>query len=225
MKLESFRAFSPLRLSRSLTTALFALLSFASGLAGERSFTLTFRSGTKSSDSQVAMPANVAKTIESGAEHLKLITDVSRVYLARSGYGWRFSSSSTIGSVTLHLAEAITPSRMVISAAAFAEEALLSVNGVSCTIAAGDTEFADRTFSGFPPEPVSAIKLSSRSRSYMRSMTIYYNDSEAAVPVIEADASSPRYFTMQGFPAEHPVSGNIYIEILPDGSSRKVLFR
>lgn len=217
-------------------TILSALLAFTAaqannagtrseGEATERSFSITFRSSTKSSDSQVAMPANIAKTVESGGEHLKLITDVSRVYLARNGYGWRFSSSSTIGSVTLHLAEPVTPSRIVLSAAAFAEEAKIGVNGINSTISAGDTEFSDRTLSGFPPEPVSALTLSSRARSYIRSMTVYYRDSEASAPLIAADASESRYFTLQGIAVGHPVSGKIYIEVLPDGSSRKILYR
>ena len=124
------------------------------------SYTITFKSGTGTSDSSSPFTTSTKLTnfIESGADNIASITATNNVYNAKSGYGIKFSSSNAAGLITLKLANAVNATTIVVNAVKYGSDASsIAVNDAAAQILDG-TEFKDYTFD--INKEISEIKLS-----------------------------------------------------------------
>ena len=165
---------------------LFAAMCFSIGsmFAAELSYTITFKEASGDSDSSSKVTA-MSDIIASGAEYVSAIPTADNIYNARIGRGLKFGASSKTGQLVLTLAQAVKPTRIVVSAMWYKDsETTLKVNGKTF-ITTGD--FKDHTVTYDGATEVTSIDISTSSkRSYVKSVTVYYEGTVAAVekPVI-----------------------------------------
>ena len=165
-----------------LAMALFTLVGGA--FAAELSYTISMKeTGTDSDNSQKVTA--IADIIASGAEYVSAIPTATNVYNARSGRGVKFGTSSKTGQLVLTLAEAVKPTRIVVNAMWYKDsETTLKVNGKTF-ITTGN--LADYTVEYDGNTEVTSIDIATTSkRAYVKSVTVYYEGTVAAVekPVI-----------------------------------------
>ena len=165
-----------------LAMALFTLVGGA--FAAELSYTISMKeTGTDSDNSNKV--TTIADIIASGAEYVSAIPTATNVYNARSGRGLKFGTSSKTGQLVLTLAEAVKPTRIVVNAMWYKDsETTLKVNGKTF-ITTGN--LADYTVEYDGNTEVSSIDIATTSkRAYVKSVTVYYEGTVAAVekPVI-----------------------------------------
>lgn len=154
--------------------------------AAEQSFTITFKSGTTTSDSNSAF--STSTTIDSFVEEnckslISGIESTNNTYLGKKDSGIKFSSSSKNGSITLKLESAaqVLPTKVSINAARWksSEAASVSFNGTSVDLTSD--AFADYTCTPSTSVPITTISLAATKRLYVRSITVYYNDAPASI--------------------------------------------
>ena len=165
-----------------LAMALFTLVGGA--FAAELSYTISMKETGTESDNSNKVTA-IADIIASGAEYVSAIPTATNVYNARSGRGLKFGTSSKTGQLVLTLAQAVKPTRIVVNAMWYKDsETTLKVNGKTF-ITTGS--LADHTVEYDGNTEVSSIDIATTSkRAYVKSVTVYYEGTVAAVekPVI-----------------------------------------
>ena len=202
-----------------LAMALFTLVGGA--FAAELSYTISMKeTGTDSDNSNKV--TTIADIIASGAEYVSAIPTATNVYNARSGRGVKFGSSKATGQLVLTLAQAVKPTRIVVNAMWYKDsETTLKVNGKTF-ITTGS--LADYTVEYDGNTEVTSIDIATTSkRAYVKSVTVYYEGTVAAVekPVITpasyegfdaqevtitcATADAKVYYTLDG---TEPVPGS-----------------
>ena len=165
-----------------LAMALFTLVGGA--FAAELSYTISMKETGTDSDNSNKVTA-IADIIASGAEYVSAIPTATNVYNARSGRGLKFGTSSKTGQLVLTLANAVKPTRIVVNAMWYKDsETTLKVNGKTF-ITTGS--LADHTVEYDGNTEVTSIDIATTSkRAYVKSVTVYYEGTVAAVekPVI-----------------------------------------
>ena len=165
-----------------LAMALFTLVGGA--FAAELSYTISMKETGTDSDNSNKVTA-IADIIASGAEYVSAIPTATNVYNARSGRGVKFGTSSKTGQLVLTLAQAVKPTRIVVNAMWYKDsETTLKVNGKTF-ITTGS--LADHTVEYDGNTEVTSIDIATTSkRAYVKSVTVYYEGTVAAVekPVI-----------------------------------------
>ena len=156
---------------------LFALIAgSSSSWATEKSYTITFKDTGTNSDSSTKI-TTISDIISDGATYVSSISDPTNVYNARSGRGIKLGTSSKAGSLTLNLAEAVTPTKITFNARQYKEnETSITVNGKEVTELTGD--FDEYTINYDGSTEVSSIAISTPSkRAYITQVTVYYEGS------------------------------------------------
>ena len=165
-----------------LAMALFTLVGGA--FAAELSYTISMKETGTDSDNSNKVTA-IADIIASGAEYVSAIPTATNVYNARSGRGLKFGTGSKTGQLVLTLAQAVKPTRIVVNAMWYKDsETTLKVNGKTF-ITTGN--LADYTVEYDGNTEVTSIDIATTSkRAYVKSVTVYYEGTVAAVekPVI-----------------------------------------
>ena len=207
-----------------LAMVLFSLVGGA--FAAELSYTITFKEWSKTDTDNSQKSTAIADIIASGAEYVSAIPTANNVYQGRVGRGIKFGTSSKTGQLVLTLANAVKPTRIVVNARWYgSSETTLKVNDKTFTTT-GD--FADYTVEYDGNTEVTSIDIATTSkRTYVKSVTVYYEGTVAAVekPVITpasyegfdaqemtitcATADAKVYYTLDG---TEPFSGFSTVE-------------
>ena len=157
-----------------------ALIVGSSAWAAEKSYTITFKEGTGTTGDSGTKITTIADIISEGASYVSSITDASNVYQARTGRGIKLGTSKANGSLTLNLAEAVTPTKITFHAMKYNDsETSITVNGKAVTDLTGDV--AEYTVNYDGSTEVSAIAISTPTkRAYITKVTVYYDDGGGA---------------------------------------------
>lgn len=170
-------------------------------VAAEQSYTIAF-SNSSSDASNVISAANLLKQVEEGADYIASFSDIANAYAGV--YGIKMSSSKNAGSFTMNLSDAgkVEATKIVVNAKRYGTDQAalsLSVNG-GTAITQSVADEADYTFDY--TGDVSSLKFSSTKRSYIKSITVYY-EGEGEIdpptpPVTELSEPVPPIITPGG---------------------------
>lgn len=200
----------------------FAALLFAgSMMAG--SYTISFKdNGEGKGDSSTSLTStDVADYVAEGAEYFSAVAVTGKVYLGQGGYGLKFGSSSSAGSITLTLVTPVTPTSIVMNASPWSgtEGSGLLQDSIFATKSTGAKgTFADFTYDYDGATQVTTIVVGTNTkRGYVKSITVNYEGevtpSAVATPVISGEteftestqvsiscttANAEIYFTVDG---------------------------
>ena len=158
------------------------LLCFVMGMsADEATAVIKFKdTGTKNdgSNSKTAMADLVT---EESQALIKTFTATGKVFQAQTGLGIKFGNSSTAGSVSITLAKAYKPTKIVVNAAGYdAKSASITVNGTELT-GLPKKKLEAKVIDCDGKTEVSEITVgttAAATRGYVESITIYYNSEE-----------------------------------------------
>ena len=204
-----------------LAMALFTLVGGA--FAAELSYTITFKEWSQTGKDNSQKVTAIADIIASGAEYVSAIPTATNIYNARVGRGIKFGTTSKTGELVLTLATPVKPTRIVANARQYdSDETTLKFNDKTFILSSAD--FQDQTVTYDGNTEVTQIKLATTSkRNYVKSVTVYYEGTVAAVekPVITpasyegfdaqevtitcATADAKVYYTLDG---TEPVPGS-----------------
>lgn len=177
-------------MKKLLLSALCVVLGATAAMAD--SYTITFKdngAGKGDASSALKAEAEVSSFVADGASYVTGIESTNNVYLGKDGYGLKFSSSSKNGNLVLNLAEAVTPTSIVINAADYnTSSASVSINGATAQSLATDKNFADYTFTGFGE--ISTISIGATGRIYVKSITVNYEAGEVSQTKVATPAIS-----------------------------------
>lgn len=159
---------------------LVAVMSFAfSGTAVADSYTIEFNSTTTSSDGSQTI-STASDIVASGNSYIASITDCSRVYKGKSGYGLKLGASGGPGAFTINLSQTgqVNATKVTVNACKFGSDnssLKVTINGsgetysLSTTLADYDYEFDNAT-------AISSIKIEGvTKRIYVKSVTVTYS--------------------------------------------------
>ena len=153
--------------------SILALLCMAVTGAWAESFTITFKSGSGTSDSSTKV-YTVDAIVEDGATYVSSL-EASDIYNARSGYGIKFGTSKKTGLLTLNLSSEVkNVTSIVVNARQYKDgETTLKIQDKDDYTTTG--EFADYTYTYNTPMSVSTITLATvTKRTYIKSVTVNY---------------------------------------------------
>lgn len=140
-------------------------------------YTIVFKSGTGTADGAALSTSTATATyIESGAEYVSHISEVSTCNLAKKGFGIKVGKSGGAGKIILALSDAgkIKASKIVVSAARYnASKAVnLTVNDMTAQ-ALASASFEDYTYTFSTPTEIETISFSTNNYSYIAAVTVY----------------------------------------------------
>ncbi len=161
---------------RKLLLSLFALICAVT--ASAESYTINFKDYGKDADNTAAFTTTKPLSEIVEGDFFTRIAATNNCYLAKTGYGIKFSSGSKAGSLTLILDSkySVVPTSIVVNAAKYGSDASeISVNGAEAQALDGN-DFKDYTFEFSGTEPISQLKLDATKRLYVKSVTVNYGD-------------------------------------------------
>ena len=202
----SFSASAQLRITQIVVTT--SSGGSGGGETGLCNATIAFKSGTGTYDASGAMTSNtIDGNVESGSNYISSFSDFSRVYLAKSGYGWKMAGSNNNGYFTVNLAtqsDGWKVTKIVVNACRYsATEGSIRVytnintSGTTFDLTANDS-FTDyeATFDGSDISSFSITTLSGK-RAYVKSVTLYLDCEENTDPTLSV---SPSTLTLTDIP-------------------------
>lgn len=156
--------------------------------AAEQSYTITFKSGTTTTDSNSAFTTKttISTFVDDGQTLISGIKATNNTYLGKKDTGLKFSSTSANGAIELNLESAaqVIPTRVVINAARWKSSEAASVtinNATNGKVDLTGTDFTDYTCKPELTEAITTIKLSATKRIYVKSITVFYDDAPASI--------------------------------------------
>jgi len=169
----------------------------------ETSYSITFKDNGVGQGDGNAEKSTVADLIANGADYVSAISDASKVYLGKEGYGIKLSSSKADGSFTMTLANAVKPTKIVVNAAAWVnsqatvDAAKIAINGADAQSIT--QEFANYTFNFDGNTEINSITIAATKRAYVTSVTVYYmKAAEPVNPIKKVQLAGP--FSSWGLP-------------------------
>lgn len=178
-------------LKRSMAMIMLSCMSVM--VFAAESYTIEFNDvpGLTGSDQSQAA-TTIADIIKSGAEYVSGLNATS-VYRAREGYGVKFGTGSKAGSLTLTLADAVTPDSIVLTACSYSvsEGALVFMGDINIDATNGGVD--NKKIANYKKEydgktSVSEITIAtSAKRAYVISVTVYPHKAE----IMEGPAAAP----------------------------------
>ena len=158
----------------------------------EKSYTIVFHEWTAATETQTgdnsSQVASLEDLIAEGADYVSSF-EKSNVYQARVGRGIKLGTSSKTGSLTLTLAQAVKPTKIVVSARAY--------SNTETTFKLFDTEysdlttdFADKTITFDGNTEVTKITFATTAkRAYVKSVTVYYEEPAQDTYIVAGSSS------------------------------------
>ncbi len=150
-------------------------------------YTIVFKDSGTGSDKTSKMTSTSPEDYISQGEDLVGSVSSTNCYLAKSGYGLKFGTTSSAGSIVLTLQDTYKPSKITITAAAYAGKDSVTTKsfklGSVTQNFSGGTALTDYVFTFDGKTDVSAISISANAASYNR----YY----VSKVVIEAPDPAP----------------------------------
>jgi len=192
---------------------LMAIAAFAATQAirrapAEKSYTITFKDTGTSSDASTTI-SDIAEMVAEGADYISEVTKAEKVYLGRSGRGLKLGTSKVNGELTLKLAETVKPTKIVVKARKYNDkgENTISINGKQFTLSDGNGEECTVDYDG--NTDVSEIAITAPNfRTYVISITVYYNEEEASEPIPVIEGSIVYDFAAAEKAGENPANKN-----------------
>ena len=185
---------------KKILLSLVALLTLST-MAYAESYTITFKDYGKNSDNSTALntSSKVADFVKEGVDFITGITSTEKVYLGKSGYGLKFSSSSANGNLNLALSSTakVYPTSIVVTACVYkSDTAKLSVNGSTAqTLGSSLSEY---TFSFNGETLMTDLQLSATKRLYITKVVVNYTPkaiSEVEAPQFSVESGT--YYNAQ----------------------------
>ena len=155
---------------------------------------ISFKSGTGTNDAGTAMTENtILQNVESGTNYISSITNFDKVYLAKSGYGWKLGSSSAIGKFTVNLenqSDGWKVTKIVVNACRYSTsegsiKVTTSANTTGSTISlTGNSSFNDYEIELNGADITSFTIATTSKRAYVKSVTLYVECEEDTDPTL-----------------------------------------
>ena len=165
-----------------LMVAFMAVAAFA-GLnswraAGDPSYTITFQTTGTEKDASQAI-STVEDIIADGATYVSEISNAVKVYKGRDGRGIKLGTTSANGEITLKLANAVKPSKIVVKARKYNDTSnAITINGQEFEINDGTSDDCVLNYDGNTEVSEIAI-VANKFRAYVISIAVYEASSEA----------------------------------------------
>ena len=162
--------------------AAFALLVFTmpSLVAwGQDNYVVEFASTTTSNDGTAAI-TTLADIVSSGAEYITSITDATKVYKGKQGYGVKLGSSSAVGSFVMNLSDAgkVEATSIVFNSCKYGSDnssLKITINGSITQTFTLTADLTDYTYTFSNATEITSIKIEGvTKRIYVKSMTVNY---------------------------------------------------
>lgn len=149
--------------------------------------TITFKESGSTSDG-TAKQTTVDGIISTGSEYVSTVS-ATNVYQGRTGRGCKLGAGSKVGSLTLTLATAVKPTKIVFTAQQYnTSSTSITVNGN--TVTGLTNEMAEYTIDYDGATEVSKIEITTSTscyRAYIGSVSIYSGEVKVAAPTITGD--------------------------------------
>lgn len=182
---------------------LFTLCLLAALTAGAETVTLSW-SGNGNSDATDALTTSNIFTTGNGGYYngdagAATASTATKVFVAKSGYGLKFGTSSVAGELTLSFSSNLKPTKITINAAQYNKEQSLSVsvNGGSANALTLTSSFADYEISMNGSTTLRSLSVSASKRAYLKSIVITYSGG-ATVETVATPTFSPAGGTYTG---------------------------
>ena len=180
----------PKRLAMVLTM----LLTVGIGSAWGAEYTITFKSASSDSSSDLGASPNVSNVVYSGTSYVASFSGCSKMYVGKSGI--KLGSSSAGGTMNFTLAtnyQSNIKSIKVVSAKYGSDTGTLTLySGGSTSLKSGISPGTDYTHTFSSPTKVTSLKLTSSKRAYITKIVITTEEAATCTqpPTISAATSS-----------------------------------
>lgn len=172
---------------------LLAVLVSGINAAWGDSYTITFKTGSNDGTS-ISTSTACSTIVSAGASYLKgNVSEASSAYYGGSS-GLKLGTKDKAGTIKMSLAEAITPTSIVIRAKRYStsKSATIQLNGYDAQTISNSSDFSDYTF------PIASnqtfIKLTSSKYCWVESVTVYYTSTPSYT--ITAQSNNNTYGTV-----------------------------
>ena len=157
--------------------------------AGDPSYTITFQTTGTGSDASQAI-TTVEDIIADGATYVSEISNAVKVYKGRDGRGIKLGTASVNGEITLKLANAVKPSKIVVKARKYNDTSnAITINGQEFEINDGTSDDCVLNYDGNTEVSEIAI-VANKFRAYVISIAVYEASSEAPAEDVYVVAGS-----------------------------------
>lgn len=146
---------------------------------GQDNYVVEFASTTTSNDGTAAI-TTLADIVSSGADYITSITDATKVYKGKQGYGVKLGSSSAVGSFVMNLSNAgkVEATSIVFNSCKYGSDdssLKITINGSITQTFTLTADLTDYTYTFSNATEITSIKIEGfTKRIYVKSMTVNY---------------------------------------------------